>query len=105
MTYGLGDTYSPNPTQDAYAIAVAFSHVDPVLQTIGREPGLATSPAPMSGNATVGGEVRTVGLRQYTPSGGDDGHFVATSSGSQGATDALTFLEQALAGQTPAIGQ
>lgn len=101
MTYGVGDTYSPNETQDAYAKAGDLTHVEPVLQTI----GLFEDSPPLAGNATVGGVSRTVGLRQYAVGGAEDGHFVATEAGHQGRSDVMRFLEQALTGQSPQIGQ
>ena len=99
MTYGLGDSYSPEPTLQAFARAAALAHVNPVLVPF----GLSTVAAPLSANASVAGQNWTQGLRQYTPPAGVDGHFVATQSGTPGRSQAVRFLRQALAGQTPVI--
>lgn len=101
MTYGVGDTYSPEPTQTAYARAAFLPQVGPVLVDL----DLRTETAPLSGNETPGDVARTVGMRQYRPTGDTDGHFVATRSGQDGVPDVRRFLEQALAGDTPEIGQ
>ena len=61
-------------------------------------------PAPVSGNVTIEMTDFTVGLRQYAPEAGRDGHHVLTES-PQTRADALRFLLQALAGATPPIGE
>ena len=101
MTYGIGDTYSPNETQDAYARASDFTHVEPVKNNL----GLFVDSAPLTGNAVVGGTMRTVGLRQYDAPTDMDGHFVATRPGLDGRADVVRFLRRALDGETPEIGQ
>lgn len=112
VTYGLNDTFATENTQLAYGLAARFVLVTPVLrpptQTIPMS-SLESAGAPLSGNQNLGGEVRTIGMRQYTPTTERDGalidgHFVAVAPGEQGRADVLRFLEQSLAGQTPQIG-
>jgi hypothetical protein len=99
MTYGMGDTYSPEATMKAYAASVGFAHVMPVLTSL----GLNEVPPGLMANATFGGTQRTIGIRQYAPDSGDDGHFVATRT-TQGRADTLRFLRAVSAGQIPSIG-
>jgi pimeloyl-ACP methyl ester carboxylesterase len=107
MTYGLGDSYSPEPTIKAYARAARLTLVEPVLTTDGSgNPdtlGLPTAAAPLSENRTVGDRSYTIGMRQYEPNEDEDGHFVSTRTES-GRADTLRFLRQALAGSPPSIG-
>lgn len=98
MTYGLGDTYSTEETMTAYARAAMFPHVTPALDSI----DLPERAPPLSANIAFDMTDRTVGLRQYAPTSGEDGHFVSTDTG---RTDVIGFLRQALAGAAPAIGQ
>jgi hypothetical protein len=108
MTYGLGDTFSPEPTMQAYAMAARLTMVEPVLTTNDAgEPrtfGLPTAMAPLTDNRVIGEESYTLGLRQYDPMGEVDGHFVATRI-EAGRADTLRFLRHALAGLTPPIGE
>ena len=60
--------------------------------------------APLSANRMVSGEMVTIGHRQYQPTPPVDGHFVSSQT-AEGRTDTGRFLLQALAGQTPVIGQ
>jgi hypothetical protein len=100
MTYGLGDTYATEATQQAYALSAGLPLVRPVLAAF-PAPELD---APVSGNRTVGAARRTQALRQYAPDGDDDGHFVATRTAA-GRADALRFLRGLLAGEVPVIGE
>jgi hypothetical protein len=100
VTYGRGDTYTPGETTAGYARAGGLTHVQPVLEAI----DLSPAASPVSGNVTVDGMSRTVGLRQYDPVDVDDGHFVATGANEDGRVDAVRFLSQALSGSTPNIG-
>lgn len=68
-TYGLGDSYSPPVTLATSVQAGNFAQVEPELEDI----DLALVPAPHSG--TIAGTV-TLGVRQYEPAEGEDGHFV-----------------------------
>jgi hypothetical protein len=99
MTYGLLDTYSPAPTLQAYAVGARFTLVTPELDHF----DLPTHDPPLSANVTIGGKAWTVGLRQYQPPAGVDGHFVAQQS-SEGLADTSRFVLQALTGATPPIG-
>ena len=100
MTYGLGDSFSPERTMAAFARSAALPLVRPELAGI----GLTGTDAPLTANVTVGTTMRTVGLRQYAPPAGVDGHFVSTRS-DDGRADATRFVLQALAGETPVIGE
>jgi pimeloyl-ACP methyl ester carboxylesterase len=102
MTYGLDDSFAPEETQVRYARSARLTAVLPTLTT---DLGLATAPAPLSGNVTAGTTTRTVGLRQYMPKGDSDGHFVGVTQGQDGRPDVERFLDMLLDGQTPAIGQ
>jgi len=98
MTYGLGDTYSTEETMTAYARAGRLPHVTPALANL----DLPESPAPLSANVAFDTVDRTIGLRQYDPTSGEDGHFVSTDTGRD---DVLRFMRQALSGAVPTIGQ
>ncbi|MCB9657763.1 MAG: hypothetical protein R3B40_18750 [Polyangiales bacterium] len=100
MTYGLGDTYSPEATMQAYAVAGGIVSVNPTLVMF----GVNQVDAPLSANRMVSGEMVTIGHRQYQPTPPVDGHFVSSQT-AEGRTDTGRFLLQALAGQTPVIGQ
>lgn len=100
QTYGIGDTFSTERTMAAFARSASMPHVSPELVAIGLG---AVVPAPVSGNVTIDMLPFTVGLRQYMPDAGDDGHFVATRT-AQGRADATRFVLEALAGVVPSIG-
>ena len=108
MTYGLGDSYAPEATQRAYAISSLFTLVGPVLTRNDDGEihtfGLRTADAPLVGNLADGELTYTHGIRQYDPDGDYDGHYVS-SRHAQGRADVVRFLQQALAGQVPAIGE
>ena len=107
MTYGLGDTFATEATQRAFAQAGRLALVEPVLtlDAAGNPNsfGLPVAPAPLNGNVMIAGSTFTVGVRQYMPNAGDDGHFVATDT-TQGRADVMRFLTDALSGTTPTIG-
>lgn len=100
VTYGIGDTYSPEPTMQAYIVAGGITAVNPRIATF----NIASANAPLSANRMVNGESMTIGHRQYQPEAPIDGHFVASQT-TQGRADTARFLLQALAGQTPVIGE
>ncbi len=101
MTYGLGDSYSPEPTLQAYSYAASLPLVRPLLGDGWR---LFEVDAPLDGNFGTDPDLHTIGLRQYDPStAGVDGHFVALRT-SAGRADTIRFLLGALAGQVPTIG-
>lgn len=101
MTFGLGDSFSTERTMAAFARSASLPQVSPELVDIGLGDAL---PPPVSGNVTVEMTDYTVGLRQYEPETGRDGHHVLTEQ-PQTRGDALRFLLQALAGATPTIGE
>ena len=101
MTYGLGDTFSPEPTLQAYAVSAGFVVVEPELVDF----GLGEAPPPLSGNVIRDMLGFSIGMRQYSPEGGVDGHFVASRASAQGAEDAVRFVTMALRGEVPAIGE
>lgn len=104
MTYGLNDTFSPEQTQQAYAVAAGLPVVQPVLRDFDlSDKGLSQVAAPLGDNATINGTPRTIGMRQYNPDA-TDGHFVATRQGQDGRADVDAFLELLLAGNPPVIG-
>jgi len=101
QTYGLGDTYSPGATMAAFALAASVVLVenDQVSspESIGnKEP----TPPPVSGNLAG----FTLGLRQYAPPEGRDGHFVVFDVARANA-DMVRFLGMASAGLVPEIGE
>lgn len=100
VTYGMGDTFAPNATTDAYVKAGHVTQVEPVVKTVN---GLDVAASGLTDNAVIGGAPRTVGMKQYNPDG-FDGHFVAMRKGQPGRTDAVRFVTQALAGASPQIG-
>ncbi len=96
MTFGIGDTFTVDDAQLAYAVAAGLPHVPPFARTLA---GLdETATLPFSGN--LGGN--TVALRSYEPLEGDDGHFVAFRTAA-GVSDSRTFLFEALPGGTPTL--
>lgn len=116
VTYGVADTFSPEKTQLAYLVAGQLPFVTPLLSEPSSIPDfdgtqVALLSPPVSGNANFGDGPRTVATRQYSAQTTDpdgkplDGHFVATRPGEDGRADVLRFLQQAMAGQTPTIGQ
>jgi pimeloyl-ACP methyl ester carboxylesterase len=99
MLFGIGDTYSPDPTQRAYAISASLAHVGPELSSIY---SAGAVPAPVVTNVSFGDSAFTQGVRQYAPAANQDGHFVYQSSAE---TDWQRFLRAALTGQgAPQIG-
>jgi hypothetical protein len=106
MTYGLFDGYCPERTQEAYANAAGLVAVAPDLVM-----KFNPEPPPLAENVMPGASDRTAGLRTYDPVADPldgqpsaDGHFVASQT-KRGLTDVRRFLEQALNGQTPQIGE
>jgi len=74
---GSGDNYSPPRTIEAGAIAGGFPLIDPVVRDIPeltKLDGIAPAKPPIKGNAAMG--KATVGIAQFEPPSGVDGHFV-----------------------------
>jgi pimeloyl-ACP methyl ester carboxylesterase len=118
VTYGVDDTYSPETTQLAYALAAQLVLVTPVIvppAEVIDETSLSSVAPGLRGNESFAGTTRTIGMRQYAATttmteideSGDEvevptnGHFVAISPGEDGREDVLRFLEQALGSDTP----
>ncbi len=107
QTYGLGDTFSPPTTMATYAIAAELalaahdSSVGGEADKIADKMPVAT---PLAGNVTVDGSTLTLGVRQYGPPAGRDGHFVAFDVATANG-DVARFLGMAALGAVPAIGQ
>ncbi|HEX6764326.1 MAG TPA: hypothetical protein VF103_02585, partial [Polyangiaceae bacterium] len=99
-TYGLDDTFAPPITLETYSLAGNFLQVDP--QLTGTIDGLLHRAPPVAGNLSTGRI--TLGMRQYRPASGDDGHFVVFDV-PQANDDMARFLGMAANGQVPAIGQ
>ncbi len=98
MTFGPDDTFTPEPVQQAYAVAARLPSVAPQQVTL----PLASVDAPLSENIDIDGNLMTMGVRTLLPTDGVDGHFVArrTDAGVR-VTDA--FLQAALQKMSPAI--
>ncbi|HEX3774694.1 MAG TPA: hypothetical protein VHV51_09530, partial [Polyangiaceae bacterium] len=106
QTYGLGDTYAPPLTLREYAIAgnLGLVAADPSATKPDVIDGLTAVPAGVSGNVTVGALKYTLGVREYGPPSGDDGHFVAFDVPSANA-DVVRFLAAGVGATPPPIGQ
>lgn len=100
QTYGLGDSYSTERTMGAYARSVGLPHIAPRLVNINL--GMPVDP-PQSANVGVAGAQYTMGLRQYMPDAGEDGHFVSTQT-ADGRADVLRFLSTSITDAAPTIG-
>lgn len=98
MTFGPDDTFTPEPVQQAYAVAARLPTVAPQQVTL----PLTSVDAPLSDNVDIEGNLVTMGVRTLLPTDDVDGHFVArrTDAG-QRVTDA--FLQAALQKMSPAI--
>ncbi len=99
QTFGMGDTFSPPETMQIYALAGQLPHVTPDLSDL----ELTTVDPPAFGNIDVGGVYYTLGVRQYDPPSGNDGHFVVFDV-NQANSDMVHFFETATLGP-PEIGQ
>jgi hypothetical protein len=102
--YGIGDTYAPPKTEQAFAIAAALGIAVPPA---GVTPDMFSSATPISvpagSNATVVGVPLTAIVREYQPNG-FDGHFVAFQDATAEA-DVNHFLADALLGKVPLVGR
>ncbi len=106
QTYGLGDTYAPPMTLREYAIAGSLDLVaaDPTAKPPDAIDGATDVAAGMSGNVTVANVKYTLGVREYGPPKGDDGHFVAFDVPSANA-DVVRFLSAGVGATAPPIGK
>jgi hypothetical protein len=104
--YGQGDTYAPPVVQATWALAASLGLVapDPSVTTPDDIGGLSTIPPPASGNLMTNGKAVTAVVREYAPSAGKDGHFVAFDLPSARG-DTERFLAGTLSGIVPHVGQ
>jgi hypothetical protein len=108
QTYGLGDTYSPPVTLATFTIAGDLAVVESPSGTTpddidGNGTRYDPQAGPLSGNVPVSAAQFTLGMRQYEPASGEDGHFVVFDV--QAANDDMVrFFSGALDGAVPAIG-
>lgn len=102
---GSGDSYAPPRTIEAGAIAGAFPLLEPVVwdvPEITKLDGVAPLKIPVKGNA-AGGKA-TVGLAQFVPPKGSDGHFVVFRvPRAKGMT--MAFSASLLADDVPTISE
>lgn len=106
QTYGLGDSFSPPITMEMYATAGQFEQAtaDASADPVDELSQLPPQSTPLSGNVTVDMSTVTLGVRQYGPPDGRDGHFVAFDVATANA-DVVRFLAMAAQGLVPEIGQ
>lgn len=107
QTYGLGDKYSPGKTMATFALAarLELAKSDPSVSTPEEIGSLSEkTTAVLAGNVQVGTVKVTLGVRQYAPPAGADGHFVVFDVPSA-TGDMARFLGMAALGELPAIGQ
>jgi hypothetical protein len=98
---GLGDSYTPNISAEALAVALAATPLAPLLQPPRGLDLLGLKPAPeVTGNAR-GGQA-TIALVQMAPTHREDGHFVIYREPAGGPMIGAFFAEVA-AGQLPRI--
>lgn len=100
QTYGQGDTFAPPVTMKIYALAAQAVEV-PEHSSVDMEDELGLLKITTSATGNHSGT--TIALRQYAPSAGSDGHFVAFDV-ADARTDVLQFLGMAANGQTPTAG-
>ena len=99
QSYGLGDTYSPEPTMSALAASMRLVHGQPGAAP---ELPLAKVDLPTTENIRVGEERATAVLKSYSPSNGGDGHFVLTNE-ADAIEDYLHFLSTAVRDASPSV--
>ncbi len=99
QTYGFEDSYSPEVTMQTSALAGIIPHIAPHTTDL----DLPEEDAPATGNVDVNGNAYTLGLRQYEPASGSDGHFVVFDV-EQANEDMVRFFTTAATG-TPVIGE
>lgn len=88
MTYGVGDSYTPNRTTRELALNSGLSTLLPSFDEMGRP----TLNPPISGNISVGEMSYTGVIGQYEPPEGTDGHHVVWNN-ADARTQVLGFLE------------
>jgi hypothetical protein len=105
QTYGLGDTFAPPVTLATFAIAGGLALVQPDTSVAKADPigSLVPTRTPAGGNVVVGGRPFTLGVREYAPPLGSDGHYVAFDVPNANQ-DVVRFLSMIALGQVPDIG-
>ncbi|MBK9030652.1 MAG: hypothetical protein IPL61_04820 [Myxococcales bacterium] len=99
MSWGKGDSYSPEATLTATAHAAGLQVAAPVVTPI----ALATDARPITPNRVAGdGPTRFGAVFQYDLAGAADGHFVTTESAAALA-DWEAFLTSTAATGTPTV--
>ncbi len=102
--YGIGDTYAPPKTEQAFALAAGLGIATPPAGVTADMFSTATPIAvPAGSNVTVGGTPVTAIVREYQPSG-FDGHFVSFQDATA-EVDVNHFLADALLGKVPLVGR
>jgi len=97
MSWGQGDTFSPESTMQVTARAVGLPAVQPIVEDIAS----GTVSRPVTLNASAGGENRTAACFQYVPTD-YDGHFVLTRDG-QATQDWTAFVNSSISTGTPVV--
>jgi len=98
MSWGKGDTYSPNLNIMVRTLGIPIA--DPtVVQSI---QGVSTASRPISENRATLDGLRTAACFQYDPDGAYDGHFVSTRNASA-VTDWTSFVTSAIASGVPTV--
>ncbi len=103
-TYGAGDTYSPPKTMEIYGLAAQMVIVEPHSSYDDEAFATASDQFPLLASFGVDNVEYTLGIRQYGPPDGSDGHFVVFDVAAAN-DDALRFLGMSASGLTPQIGQ
>ena len=99
LSWGKGDSFSPEATLTATAHAAGLLHAAPQVSGI----GLAPDARPITPNRMAGdGATRFAAVFQYDPAGAYDGHFVATQAPAAIA-DWKAFLTSMAATGTPTV--
>jgi hypothetical protein len=79
LTYGVGDSYTPNITTESLATAAGFTPAGDVWEdydSMELTGSVTPLSAPVCDNYVGDTGVSTAVVVQYMPSGGNDGHFV-----------------------------
>jgi hypothetical protein len=99
LTWGRGDTFSPETTMSNTALAAGLLIAEPVVSPI---TGLTLDARPVNPNVVGGdGPTRFGAVFQYDGAMAFDGHFVATRA-NQAISDWRAFLVSAATG-TPSV--
>ena len=100
MTWGLGDTFSREPTLNITARGLGLANAEPIVTPINGVPSVVR---PVSGNVIDDqGLARTAACYQYQSDGTYDGHFVAQRNPAA-IIDWLSFLTSAATAGTPTV--